>query len=174
MRDVEQKPDPAGQMITQSDLYPGAKVKMKDKDLYGEVLEVKGNSIMVAFGQMITTASREQLDVIGENEYGRQVGTSKRSTSFSGVDLQHRRLTFSPSLDLRGVRGEEAMSRLQTFIDEAVMLGESNLRVLHGKGNGILRQMTRDLLSTMDVVERYKDEDVRFGGSGITLDTLDF
>ena len=70
--------------------------------------------------------------------------------------------------------GEEAMSRLQSFIDEAVMLGEKNLRILHGKGNGILRQMTRDYLSAVDVVKTYKDEDIRLGGSGITLVVLDF
>ncbi len=173
MKDVEPKPKEE-LAIAQSDLHPGSKVRVIDKDLFGEVLELKGGSILVAFGQMITTSTRSQLEIISENEYKRHAGSEKISTSFSGVDLQHRRLNFSPSLDLRGVRGEEAMNKLQAFIDEAIMLGETNLRVLHGKGNGILRRMTRDFLSTIDVVDRFKDEDLRMGGSGITVVTLDF
>jgi DNA mismatch repair protein MutS2 len=174
MRDVEPKPDKKQVEYTQSDLYPGAMVHLKEKDLYGEVLGIKGSSIMVAFGQMITTVSRTQLEMISQPEFEKITGKTKTSSSFSGFDLQERRLNFSPSIDLRGVRGDEAMSRLQSFIDEAVMLGEKNLRILHGKGNGILRQMTRDYLSAVDVVKTYKDEDIRLGGSGITLVVLDF
>ena len=174
MTDLEPKMEAEDFLFTQSDLYPGAKIRLIDKDLFGEILEIKGNSILVAFGQMITTATRNQLEIIGDKEYGRHMGSEKASTSFSGIDLQHRKLTFSNNLDLRGVRGEEAMQKLQAFIDEAIMLGVSDLRVLHGKGNGILRKMTRDFLSTMDIVRKYKDEDIRLGGSGITIVTLDY
>lgn len=174
MRDVEQKPKERDSLPNQHDYLPGTKIRLRDKDLIGEIIEVKGNSILVAFGQMITTVNLDQFDVISEQEYKKHTPSGSSSTSFSGFDLQHRRLSFSPSLDLRGVRGEEAMARLQSFIDEAIMLGEKSLRILHGKGNGILRQMTRDYLSTIDVVDRYKDEDIRLGGSGITVVTLDF
>ncbi len=174
MRDVDPKPVEKDFIPNQVSLYPGTKIRLIDKELFGEILEIKSNSILVAFGQMITTVKVEQMEVISEQEYINHVGTSSSSTSFSGIDMQHRRLSFSSSLDLRGVRGEEAMHKLQAFIDEAIMLGVSNLRVLHGKGNGILRQMTRDYLSTVDVVGKYKDEDIRLGGSGITVVTMDF
>ena len=174
MRGHEPEPEKKKVEYTQTDLYPGAKVHLKERDLFGEVLEIKGSSIMVAFGQMITTVSRKDVEMISQPEFEKITGRTKNSSSFSGVDLQERRLNFSPSIDLRGVRGDEAMSRLQSFIDEAVMLGEKNLRILHGKGNGILRQMTRDFLATIDVVKSYKDEDIRLGGSGITIVVLDF
>jgi len=174
MRGIEPKPVEGDIIPEQVGLYPGTKIRMIDQDLYGEILELKSNSILVAFGQMITTVKANQIEVISEKKYTSQVGTSSSSTSSFGVDMQHRRISFSSSLDLRGVRGEEAMHKLQAFIDEAIMLGVNDLRVLHGKGNGILRQMTRDFLSTVDIVAQFKDEDIRLGGSGVTIVKLDF
>jgi DNA mismatch repair protein MutS2 len=83
--------------------------------------------------------------------------------------MDNRRLAFSPSMDIRGLRAEEALRKVAGFIDEAVMVGSSDLRILHGKGDGILRHMIRDYLSGIDVVSRFEDEDVRFGGTGITV-----
>ena len=174
MRGIEPKPVEGDIIPEQVGLYPGTKIRMIEKDLYGEILELKSNSILVAFGQMITTVKADQIEVISEKQYTSKVGTGSSSTSSFGVDMQHRRLTFSNRLDLRGVRGEEAMHKLQAFIDEAIMLGVNDLRVLHGKGNGILRQMTRDFLSTVDIVAQFKDEDIRLGGSGVTIVKLDF
>jgi DNA mismatch repair protein MutS2 len=83
--------------------------------------------------------------------------------------MENRKLSFKPSLDLRGKRAAEALREVTEFIDEAVMVGAGELRILHGKGDGILRQIIREYLSGINVVSRFEDEDIRFGGSGITV-----
>jgi DNA mismatch repair protein MutS2 len=83
--------------------------------------------------------------------------------------MENRKMSFSPTLDLRGMRADEALRKVTEFIDEAVMVGSGDLRLLHGKGDGILRQIIREYLSGVDVVSRFEDEDIRFGGTGITL-----
>jgi DNA mismatch repair protein MutS2 len=81
-------------------------------------------------------------------------------------------MDYSPNLDLRGRRGEEVLPLIQTFIDEGYMLGVKNLRIVHGKGDGILREVTRNLLRTMSQVGKLEDEHADRGGAGVTLITL--
>jgi DNA mismatch repair protein MutS2 len=85
-----------------------------------------------------------------------------------------RKLDFKPEIDIRGVRGEEAINQVRDFLDNALMVQHRNLRILHGKGNGILRQLVREYLSTMNIVKSYKDENIDLGGSGITVVEMDF
>ena len=86
--------------------------------------------------------------------------------------MQKKRLTFKPEIDIRGERADAAISKITEFIDEAIMLEVKELRVLHGKGNGILRQIIRDYLRSEPMVRTYKDEHVDFGGAGITVVNL--
>ena len=79
-----------------------------------------------------------------------------------------------PEIDIRGKRGEEAVDIVRSFVDDATVVGVSELRILHGKGNGILKSMVREYLNALDIVRSCKDEHVERGGSGITLVTLDF
>ena len=76
---------------------------------------------------------------------------------------------FHNDLDIRGMRGDEAMNAVRYFIDDAILVGVQQVRILHGKGNGILRQLVRQYLSSVPNVIRYHDEDIRFGGPGITV-----
>jgi DNA mismatch repair protein MutS2 len=147
----------------------GSKIRLKDKDILAEILEARGNSLLVAMGQMITTIPMDQAEPVSENEFKKATGTKSYGTSFIGVDMENRKLSFSPSLDLRGLRADEALRKVTEFIDEAVMVGSNDLRILHGKGDGILRQIIREYLSGLNVVSRFEDEDVRFGGTGITV-----
>jgi DNA mismatch repair protein MutS2 len=78
-------------------------------------------------------------------------------------------MDFSPNLDIRGKRGEEVLPLLQNFIDEGYMLGMKDLKVIHGKGDGILRDLTRNLLRHMPVIAHFEDEHVERGGAGVTL-----
>ncbi|HBZ22718.1 MAG TPA: endonuclease MutS2, partial [Bacteroidales bacterium] len=84
-----------------------------------------------------------------------------------------RKLDFKPEIDIRGVRGVEAVNQVRDFLDNALMVQHRNLRILHGKGNGILRQLVREYLSTMNIVKSYRDENIELGGSGITIVELD-
>ena len=78
-------------------------------------------------------------------------------------------MNFNATLDVRGLRGDEAMQAVQEFVDEAVMLDISDGRVLHGKGNGILRELVRSYLKTIPDVSNFADEQLQMGGSGITV-----
>jgi DNA mismatch repair protein MutS2 len=76
-------------------------------------------------------------------------------------------------IDIRGMRGDEALQTVTYFIDDAIQVGVSRVRILHGTGTGILRQLVRDYLRTTPGVSRYHDEHVQFGGSGITVVEFD-
>ena len=84
-------------------------------------------------------------------------------------NISERKLTFKPDIDIRGQRAEEALSNIQAFIDEAIMLNVHELRILHGKGNGILKEVIRNFLKADPIVRSFRDEHVQFGGSGITI-----
>jgi len=86
--------------------------------------------------------------------------------------MNQRRLTFKPGLDIRGKRAEEAIQLVTEFMDEAIMVGAHEVKILHGKGNGILRQLIREYLYTINVVSKVQDEHVEFGGAGITVVSL--
>ena len=83
------------------------------------------------------------------------------------------RSTFKQDLDVRGLRGDEAINQVQYFIDDAILVGVSRVRILHGKGNGILRQLIRQYLATVPNVVDSHDEHVQFGGAGITVVDLE-
>ncbi len=88
----------------------------------------------------------------------------------SYLDDMHRKLqNFQMTLDLRGKRVEECISMLQRYIDDAIMLSIPEVRILHGKGNGVLRQVSRDYLRSVKEIKSAKDEQVESGGSGITV-----
>jgi len=165
----EEPPVPVKQQDPVTTWTIGSKIRLKDKEIFAEILETRGKSLLVAMGQMITTIPADQAEPVSENEFRKATGMKSYGTSFIGVDMDNRRLSFSPSIDIRGLRADEALRKVTEFIDEAVMVGSGELRILHGKGDGILRHMIRDYLSGVDVVNRYEDEDIRFGGTGITV-----
>ncbi|MDD4645038.1 MAG: Smr/MutS family protein [Bacteroidales bacterium] len=147
----------------------GSKIRIKDKDIFAEILETRADNLLIAMGQMITTIPVSQAEPVSENEFKKATGTKSYGTSFAGVDMENRKLSFSPNIDVRGMRADEALQKVTTFIDEAIMFGAGELRILHGKGDGILRRMIRDYLSGVNVVSKYEDEDIRMGGTGITI-----
>lgn len=149
----------------------GDKVKLVNQDVVGEVLDVNGDSIMVAFGNMITTVKETRLLKLGENEVKKQA--KQYSQGSYGYSLSERKLNFKPDIDIRGKRAEEAIEIVKKLVDEAIMVSVHELRVLHGKGNGILKQVIREYLQTMNVVKSCREEHVERGGSGITLVELD-
>jgi DNA mismatch repair protein MutS2 len=83
--------------------------------------------------------------------------------------IDHRKLNFKQDIDVRGMRGDEAINAITYFIDDAILVGVSRVRILHGTGTGILRQLIRQYLGTIPNVTHYRDEHVQFGGAGITV-----
>jgi len=165
---------PEEQSRTVMQFQPGQKIRIEDRDLYGEVLEHRNESLMISIGQMITTINPEKVIPVSEEEFKRHSGGQFHHPGSSGLDLEKRKLTFSPQLDVRGLRAADALQKVTEFIDEAIMVGHSDLRIIHGKGDGILRQLIRDYLSGVDLVTEYRDEDIRIGGTGVTVVFLDF
>jgi DNA mismatch repair protein MutS2 len=168
----QQQAKPKAAAKVKKGLAAGDKVKMVGQDVIGEVISVSGKSILVSFGQMITTLDEKKLVlVIGDEAMTTISGTSTGSSY--GVDLMERKLVFKSEIDVRGFRGEEALRKVMEFIDEAIMVNATEVRILHGKGDGILRQLIREYLRTVDVIKSFKDEHVERGGAGITVVTME-
>ena len=151
----------------------GDMVRIKGQEAAGEVLELKGKKCVVAFGMLKTSTKVDRLEKIRGEEAGRLRIKDKSKVDLGDWDVGARRVSFRPDIDLRGKRADEAMEMVVDFIDEAIMVSARELRILHGKGNGILRQLIREYLYTVDLVEWYGDEHVDRGGTGITLVRLE-
>lgn len=150
-------------------LQKGDKVRLIGRDTLGEVFDVSDKNVIVAFGSMLTTIDKSKVEKVSNNEYKQAVKESKAPVMSSGVDTMKKRMNFSNTLDVRGMRGDEAMQAVQEYVDEAVMLDISDGRILHGKGNGILRELIRSYLKTIPDVAHFADEQLQMGGSGITV-----
>lgn len=161
---------PKKQLEKHAELKPGDKVKIKGQDTAGELIEINEKNAVVAFGQMITTLPRKQVEKISNNEAKKlERGQKTSSSSRLTQNLSERRLSFKPEIDIRGQRTEEAIQKIQEFIDGAIMFEFSQLRILHGKGAGILKETIRNYLRSEPMVRSFKDEHVDFGGAGITV-----
>jgi DNA mismatch repair protein MutS2 len=150
-------------------LAKGDKVKILGQDAMGEIMEINPNNAVVAFGSMITTISNDRLERITLGEYRTAQRTVRSPQTGLGFDLNQKRLNFKSDIDIRGYRTDEALEAVQDLVDDAAMIGISRVRILHGKGNGILRQQIRTFLKTITFVKSFADEHVEFGGSGITI-----
>jgi DNA mismatch repair protein MutS2 len=148
----------------------GDKVRLFGQDTVGEVLDVNDKSIMVAFGQMVTTLHENRLEKISKNEYKKiQNNTASSSKPVGTFSVFDKKLNFKTQLDVRGMRGDEAMQKVSEFIDGAIVVDVNEVRILHGKGSGILRQIIHEYLKTIDLIESFGDEKVQLGGAGITV-----
>jgi DNA mismatch repair protein MutS2 len=110
-----------------------------------------------------------RLEKVSNKTYREVTGEKKVRTTTGGVDLNERQLNFSFNLDIRGKRGEEALGVLDQFVDNAVMLGYDELRVVHGKGDGILRTLVRNHLRSYKQVATMQDDHADRGGAGVTV-----
>lgn len=152
-----------------NELVPGDKVRIEGQNTIGEILELGDKNAVVAFGQLRTSVSREKLQKVSNNEARSEMRGSNRTLPNMHRKLSEKRNTFKPEIDVRGQRAEEAIANIQAFIDEAIMLDVREVRILHGKGNGILREMIRSFLGSDPAVRSFRDEHVQFGGAGITI-----
>ncbi len=155
------------------ELRVGDMVRLRGQDAAGEVIALKGKNVTVAFGILKSNTKITQLEKIFGEEAGKLRIKTKSKVKLGDWDVTTRSMNFRPDIDLRGKRADEAMEEVVDFIDEAIMVGARELRVLHGKGNGILRQLIREYLHTMDLVEWYGDAPITQGGAGITIVKLE-
>jgi DNA mismatch repair protein MutS2 len=149
-------------------LAPGDAVRLKGQSAPGEILEIAGRKATVAFGMIKSTVELDRLERVSGNQLKREARQSNTR------DLLHeRKLAFKQDIDVRGMRGDEALQAVMYFIDDAIQLGMARVRILHGTGTGALRQIVRDYLGGVRGVARFHDEHVQFGGTGVTVVDLE-
>ncbi|GAB6008843.1 endonuclease MutS2 [Dysgonomonas reticulitermitis] len=146
----------------------GDNVRIKGQSSVGQVLDIQKGNATVAFGMIKSTVKLESLEYVSKNQIKRDQKSTLVNAAVSD-DMRNKKLNFKQDIDIRGMRGDEALQAVMYFIDDAVLVGMSRVRILHGTGTGALRQIIRDYLRTASGVQNYQDEHVQFGGTGITV-----
>ena len=154
-------------------LKAGEKVRIKDNNMVGEVRAVSPKSVTVVVGNVVTKISPDRLERVTSNEYKAALKETW-TPPLQKIDssITERRLNFRPELDIRGARVAEALEAVRSFVEDAIMLDIGTVRILHGKGTGALREEIQKYLRTVAGVASVADEDIRRGGSGVTVVTL--
>lgn len=148
----------------------GSPVKIKGQTSIGEVLEINGKNAVVMFGMLKTNLKLERLErSTAPQSTQKPIAKSTFVSSETQDRVYEKKLNFKQDIDVRGMRGDEALQAVTYFIDDAILLGINRVRILHGTGTGILRTLIRDYLAGVSGVAHYADEHVQFGGAGITV-----
>ncbi len=149
----------------------GSRVRMIGQQETGEVTEINGQEATVAFNTVTLRVKSENLEVVSNSMARKSVN---RGVAYQNMvnDMNARMANFRITIDVRGMRADETELLIQRYIDEAIMLHVSEVSILHGKGNGVLRSIIRNYLSGVHEVKSFADASLETGGSGITLVTL--
>ena len=164
---------------TNRPLGKGDSVRIKGTNSIGEIEAIQGKQVTVIFGGLRSKVKIEQLERTEKQKAEAQTSADKhahlaiQTSHMTRATMEDRRQNFHQDLDVRGMRGDEAIDTVMHFIDDAILIGLSRVRILHGTGTGILRQLIRQYLNTVPNVKKAKDEHVQFGGAGITVVDLD-
>ena len=137
-------------------------VKLADSEATGQVLEINKNSFVLAIGDLRSVVKHNRVERISNKEAKKVVKQSFAGRMTDAVT------DFRAELDLRGMRGENALFEVEKYLDKAVMLGFPSIKIIHGKGDGILRKLIREYLKKYSQVDRMEDEHQDRGGDGIT------
>ena len=174
------KPSPSNQ--SNRPIATGDTVRIKGLTSVGEVESTDGKMAVIIFGGMKTKMRADRLEhaeltksqLSKQEERNNNIAGSYGMVSKDTRDvIDNRKLNFKQDIDVRGMRGDEAISAITYFIDDAILVGVSRVRILHGTGSGILRQLIRQYLATVPNVSHFRDEHVQFGGAGITVVDLE-
>lgn len=147
----------------------GCPVHIKGQSSVGEVLEINGKNAVVAFGSIKTTVKLERLERSNATPQKQEPAKSTFVSNQTQDSMYEKKLNFKQDIDVRGMRGDEALQAVTYFVDDAILVGMSRVRILHGTGTGILRTLIRQYLQTVPGIRHFADEHVQFGGAGITV-----
>ncbi len=147
----------------------GCPVRIKGQSSVGEVLEINGKNAVVAFGSIKTTVKTERLERSNAVPQKQESAKSSFVSNQTQDSMYEKKLNFKQDIDVRGMRGEEALQAVTYFVDDAILVGMSRVRILHGTGTGILRTLIRQYLQTIPGVRHFADEHIQLGGAGITV-----
>ena len=145
-----------------TELKVGDWVRIEDSNSEGEILEItKNNSLIIALGELRTVVKKNRVTKLRSKEKSKAIKRQASVSTESAAD-------FYPEIDVRGMRTEDALHKIELVLDRAVMIGYPTLKIIHGKGDGILRKFIRDYLRKYNHVSRFEDEHADRGGDGIT------
>ena len=147
----------------------GCPVRIKGQSSVGEVLEINGKNAVVAFGSIKTTVKTERLERSNAVPQKQESAKSSFVSNQTQDSMYEKKLNFKQDIDVRGMRGDEALQAVTYFVDDAILVGMSRVRILHGTGTGILRTLIRQYLQTIPGVRHFADEHIQLGGAGITV-----
>ncbi len=153
-------------------IFVGNRVRISPQQTVGEVIEIIGDDAVVSFGSVIMKTPLSKIVNVGDEELHQKVLIRKSNYGNIINEINAKMQNFKLTLDLRGQRAEEAMPNLEKYIDEAILLSIKEVRILHGKGNGILRDIIRTQLRAIPEVKKFNDEHLEQGGHGITVVSL--
>lgn len=146
-------------------------------DTIGKLESLSGKNAVVIFGDVKTKMKTDRLEHATkpkeEKAKNDHSGLAIQTTRMTSATIEDRKQNFHQDIDVRGMRGDEAVDAVMHFIDDAILVGMSRVRILHGTGTGTLQQLIRQYLNTVPNVKKAKDEHVQFGGAGITVVDLD-
>lgn len=154
-------------------IQKGDNVRLIGSDMIGEVLQIDHKKATLVIGAIKSHISLDKIEKISKNEFNKNIREEKNSqSSYNDFGVSERRLNFKSSIDIRGYRLNDAIDVVCKLVDDALMFNISEVKILHGKGNGILKEEIRKYLKAFPGVENCKDEVLELGGSGITIVTL--
>lgn len=160
--------------VDNSPLKVGDKVRLKDNDMVGEVTQVAAKYVSVSVGSIISKLAPGKVEKISNQQYKDKTRSTFRPViHYDSESISRRKLDFKPTIDIRGERLADALDIVMHFIDDATMVGVGQVKILHGKGNGVLREEIRKYLKTVPAVKSLRDEAVQQGGAGITVVEMD-
>ena len=161
----------AGTALRVEPLKVGEKVRIKENGMVGEVSAVSAKTVSVVVGNVTTRLSADRVERISSNEYKAAVKGAERPVLYMREDpaIRERKLNFKPEIDVRGERLQDALEKVMRFVDDAMMMDVSPVRIVHGKGTGVLRVEIQKWLKTVPGVASVTDEQLQFGGTGVTV-----
>jgi DNA mismatch repair protein MutS2 len=145
-----------------SEIKAGDWVRLEDSETIGQVMDITKDNVILAMGDLRSVVKRKRVHKIANKEVPKEIRKSYSSQVTDAI------AQFNPEIDVRGFRGEEALFEIEKYLDRALMMGFSNLKIIHGKGDGILRKVIREYLRKYSQVSRIEDEHADRGGDGIT------
>lgn len=151
-------------------LKVGEKVRVTESGVVGEVSKVSNKSVTLIIGSISSTMSPDKVERISSNEFREAVRKDfKPAYEQRDVAVTARRMNFKPEIDIRGERLTDALDIVTHFIDDAIMLSMGTVRIIHGKGTGVLHEEIQKYLRSVPGIKAVRDEDIRQGGTGVTI-----
>ena len=143
-------------------------VKLQDQETFGQVLSINGKEAEILFGELKSVLKLNRLEKVSKKEYKASIKETPKE-NLKGYNMNEKLSNFSFNLDIRGKRGDEALTLVDSLLDDAIFLGYPQLRIVHGKGDGILRNLIKNHLKSYKQIKSLSDEHADRGGQGVTL-----